>query len=334
MDTQTFPNINQDEVLREVKQRYLLPQQYQIKLLKYSENLTYLLFAEDMEKSYVLRVFRPGYHVLEEMNGELIWINQIIQDTDVLTAKTYLDVEQSFVSEIHLTSGSLYCALFEFIEGQSIRGLNKEQTVFYLKKIGQMMAKLHFQVMAWEESANLKRFSWDIDDLIGPKARWGHFSLLTELPREYMLVFSKAEEVIRRRIERFGKEKTHYGLIHDDISINNILVQGELLYLLDFDDCGFGYFLYDLPCAVLEDFGEELEWKWSALLEGYEQIRPMTLEEKEELPTFLLLKKIVRLGWIATRKGNDTIKKVDPQYYADTYQMAVKYLEKFGGEAF
>ena len=145
-----------------------------------------------------------------------------------------------------------------------------------------------------------------------------------------MNTYKAAADLIWKRLEKFGRGKERYGLIHDDISINNVLLCEGELYLLDFDDCGWGWYLYDIPTAVLEDFGEDMQKGLGAVLRGYERYRPLSSEEKTELDTFNVLKKIVRIGWIATRSDNDTVKKVKPDYYSQTAALAQAYIDRYG----
>lgn len=184
--------------------------------------------------------------------------------------------------------------------------------------------------MGWPDSSKLRRFSWDLEELVGKDARWGSYTLMKKLPGDYMDSYKQAVSIIWRRLEAFGRGRDRYGLIHDDISINNTLVRENEIYLLDFDDCGFGWFLYDLPTIVLEDFGDAMEKGLEAVLRGYERIRPLSTEEKEELASFNLLKKIVRIGWIATRSDNDTVKRVKPDYFKKTAELARWYCERYG----
>ena len=142
--------------------------------------------------------------------------------------------------------------------------------------------------------------------------------------------YGEAVKIAEKRLQKYGKTRERYGLIHGDLNINNILVDGETLYVLDFDDCGFGWFLYDLSTAVLEYFGETMERSLETLLKGYQKYRRLSKEDLEEMETFVVLRKIVRVGWIATHLDNDTVKKVDPDYYRKTEEMAVNYCRKNG----
>ncbi len=329
MDEFVFASLDADKVLQEVIEKYRFQMTMRIRLLKYSENLTYLLYDDVTGEKYVLRVFRPGYHEDSELEGEQVWIHRITEDTDVKTPCVYRDCEGNFVSNINIDGVPLHCAMYAYVDGESLNSLSEEQKYAYLEKMGEMMAKLHLQAMNWQDSRNIRRFRWDLEDLIGENARWGKYTLMKGLPEAYVDTYRAAADLIWQRLEKFGRANDRYGLIHDDISINNVLLKNGELYLLDFDDCGWGWYLYDIPTAVLEDFGEPMQMGLDAVLRGYERYRPLSPEEKRELDTFNVLKKIVRIGWIATRSDNDTVKKVKPDYYRQTAALAREYIEQY-----
>lgn len=95
MEKYNFAQLNKDVLIIEVRKCYGFAHSMQIRLLKYSENLTYLLYDEKTGEKYVLRVFRPGYHPIEEMDGELKWIHCITSQTDVKTADVLKGKEAS-----------------------------------------------------------------------------------------------------------------------------------------------------------------------------------------------------------------------------------------------
>lgn len=330
MSEYQFTDLRPEDICRAVVRNYDLPAATTIRLLKYSENLTYLLTDPVSGMRRVLRVFRPGYHRPSEMEGELIWIHHILQDTKVITADVYLDRHGAFVSPITIDGRIYHCALFAYVDGVRLDSLSREEHLHYLEQMGEIMAQLHQQVIHWPASASLDRFSWDLEDLIGENARWGQFTLMQGLPDTYMPLYRQAAQIIRERVEAYGRSRDRYGLIHDDISINNVLLCGDEICLLDFDDCGKGWFLYDLPSALLEEFGQDLEDGLDAVLRGYERYRPLTAEDLAEIPTFVMLKKIVRIGWMATRAGNDAIKRIRPDYCENTAHMAYQYIATHG----
>lgn len=56
----------------------------------------------------------------------------------------------------------------------------------------------------------------------------------------------------------------------------------------------------------------------------------MSKEDKDEIETFIVLRKIIRMGWIASHADNDTVKRVTDRYYEQTTRMAEKYVQKYG----
>lgn len=198
------------------------------------------------------------------------------------------------------------------------------------KQIGAITAKLHLHAMSWNADNSLPRFHWDIEDMFGDTSRWGDWSknpVLTESQKE---IFSQTVAIGCKRLEKYGKKPDRYGLIHSDLNINNILVDGDQVKILDFDDCGYGWFLFDLSTAVLE-YDTNLSEMTRAWLDGYETVRPLSPEDLEEVDTFIVLRKIVRMGWIASHWDNDTVKRVTDRYYTETEKLARAYCETNGG---
>ena len=150
---------------------------------------------------------------------------------------------------------------------------------------------------------------------------------MTESQKE---IFSQTVAIGCKRLEKYGKNPDRYGLIHSDLNINNILVDGDQVKILDFDDCGYGWFLFDLSTAVLE-YDTNLSEMTRAWLDGYQTVRPLSPEDLQEVDTFIVLRKIVRMGWIASHWDNDTVKRVTDRYYTETEKLARAYCETNGG---
>lgn len=309
---------------------YNVPKDYKVSHLKYSENFTYVISLEKTDTKYVLRVNRPGYHTKEELEGELIWIDQLNKDTNIPMAKVYKGKDGSLIQKINFsgTKDIYYCSLFSFVKGNTLRGLPEDKLEKYMYDIGKVAATLHRHVQNWDKANDLLRFNWDLYDLVGEGSRWGDWSLMKTLTNEQNAIFKEAVDIIRRRLAVYGKNSTNYGLIHSDLNINNILEDDGEIKVLDFDDCGYGWFMYDLSTSVLE-YCSNLEKMSKAWLNGYETVRKLSNSDIEEIPTFLVLRKIVRIGWIATHYDNDTVKIVHKEYYDYTERLAKWYVDKY-----
>jgi Ser/Thr protein kinase RdoA (MazF antagonist) len=176
-------------------------------------------------------------------------------------------------------------------------------------------------------------FSWNFEDFFGSSARWGDWSALPILTPINQCLLRQTVSLIEEKLRIYGKEPDRYGLIHSDLNIHNILVDNHAIQLIDFDDCGYGWFLLDMSISMLE-YDKEIPYLLASWLTGYENIRLLSEEDKEMIPTFIILRKIVRLGWIATHLDNDTIKKIPKDYLRHTLCIAETYCRTKGTALF
>jgi Ser/Thr protein kinase RdoA (MazF antagonist) len=94
-----------------------------------------------------------------------------------------------------------------------------------------------------------------------------------------------------------------FGPIHADVLRENVLVNDRSLSLIDFDDSGFGFRLYDLGTVLSQNLYEPhyLEIR-DALIAGYAATRPVTVELAE---VFTLARCCASVGWAAPRLPPD-----------------------------
>ena len=75
------------------------------------------------------------------------------------------------------------------------------------------------------------------------------------------------------------------------LPFDNVLVHRGGVRIIDFDDCGFGYFLYDIAALL-----DRIEWREdyprlrTAMLEGYREQRSLSANHEALLDLFLLVR--------------------------------------------
>ena len=107
---------------------------------------------------------------------------------------------------------------------------------------------------------------------------------------------------LREALTAYGRSPRRYGLIHADFNLDNMLLDGERVIPLDFDDCGFGWHLFDLATVWTIYHGSDLaEAIRAGVVEGYRRERDLPDEELEHLPLFELARAFSYLGWVHTR---------------------------------
>jgi Ser/Thr protein kinase RdoA (MazF antagonist) len=90
-----------------------------------------------------------------------------------------------------------------------------------------------------------------------------------------------------------------YGLIHADLVPENVLLQRGEVRLIDFDDSGFGFRLFELATTVNRAWREDDSGALAAMvLEGYQSVRAIDLSP---FPLFRAIRSFAYLGWIISR---------------------------------
>ena len=302
---------------------YNIEQEYAISLLKYSENYTFLIELENEKR--ILRVNRPNYHTLEELNSEVVWMDMLSAETDLILPEIIVGKNNELIKSFQSENSGItyYCSLFSFMSGTIVKNINKAELLKKMAGIGEITSKLHSYVI--NNNVNLKRFEWNYETLFGDGARWGDWREFKGLTLDNFSTIKKCLFISKNRLESFGKGTRKYGLIHSDLHLSNIITDGNILKVIDFDDCGYSWYLYDLGCSLVE-YSDGLEELIQAWIVGYEKIKTLTIEEKAELPTFILMRRIVRLAWLSSHSDSDTAKSVDDNYLAKTIELCQKYL--------
>jgi Ser/Thr protein kinase RdoA (MazF antagonist) len=182
------------------------------------------------------------------------------------------------------------------------------------RRIGEIAATIHNQSTCWKEPPGFTRRRLDLDGLLGEAPLWGRFWEHADLTRAETDLLLRARERVRAELSAYGERPDNFSLIHADLHPDNIVRNGEDLSLIDFDDSAYGWHMYDIASALIEDrlapgFGALRE----ALLEGYREHRPLAMRDVEMLPAFLLIRGMALIGWFHQRPehvGSDFFEEV------------------------
>ena len=119
--------------------------------------------------------------------------------------------------------------------------------------------------------------------------------------------------------------------MHADIRLANLLVDDGHVRVIDFDDSGFTWFMYDFATTVsfMEDHPRvpELQAAW---LEGYRSVAPLDPADEAELATFVMLRRLLLVAWIGSHSETDLAKSMGLPYTEGTMGLCEDYLSKFG----
>ena len=140
-------------------------------------------------------------------------------------------------------------------------------------------------------------------------------------------LLSSAVKRISGALADYGATPDRFGLVHADLRLANLLVDGDTTYVIDFDDCGFGWYLYDAATALtfLEDRDEAPSWL-QAWVSGYERRTSLSAEDRAVLPSLLMLRRMLVLAWLGSHAETELAREESHAYLAATCALASHYL--------
>lgn len=303
-----------------------------IELIKHRENAVFSVDAGGSR--FALRVHRDGYHSDAALRSELAWMAALaeagIRTPDVVPTRSG---EPFAVVEAPEVPEPRQCDLTAWIEGRALGsvegGLVGERGTLLrcYRTLGELAARLHGHAARWQRPAGFERHAWDVEGLVGERPVWGRFwelAALTPAQRELLL---RARERLRGRLEAFGGGADRYGLIHADFLPENALVTDDGVVLIDFDDAGFGWHLFDLSTPLVLHEGQPVfDALREALVGGYRSLRPLPDAHLGMLPGFFLARALTYLGWAHTRSETETARALTPFLVEGACARAEAYL--------
>ena len=277
-------------------------------IVKYRENAVFRVAAAD-GRDAVLRVHRHGYHSDAALRSELAWLEALHADGIAVPAV----IPSAAGAPFEIVQGAgvpepRQVDMLTWMPGIPIgtleEGLNPAiadvHAVF--AGVGRLCARLHNQTETWTPPAGFTRHAWDREGLVGPEPLWGRFWEAAVLGTEERRLIERARASVREALTAYGRSPRRYGLIHADFNLDNMLLDGERVIPLDFDDCGFGWHLFDLATVWTIYHGSDLaEAIRAGVVEGYRRERDLPDEELAHLPLFELARAFSYLGWVHTR---------------------------------
>jgi len=285
---------------------YDFPDGVTLDLLKHRENTVFAVIAPGGRKLGALRVHAPVYQTEASILSEFQWM-QALDEVGVRTPGVVAARNGALVVSVEIPElpEPRLCDVLEWIEG---RPPGDEDILHSFHTLGELHARCHNHASHWPLPAGFTRQRWDDTTLLAGAHHtvapaWDNWALSAE-QRELIL---RCRDALRERLARWGKDRERYGIIHSDLMPENLILTDDGVRLIDFDDAGFGWYLYDPASALLYYYGTDLyETLLQSWLSGYRSERQLSDEDLAEMPTFLLLRCFYALGWLHARRNSDT----------------------------
>ncbi|HEX5331371.1 MAG TPA: phosphotransferase [Cellulomonas sp.] len=296
-----------------------------VALIAVSENATFLV-RQGVTPTAVVRVARPGYMTgTADFESEVAWVAALASSGVARVPAGIPTVAGGFVASIADADGvSWSCVSYAYVPGSILEDI--ADPVPYYREIGRTTALLHDHAQAWNPPASFQRHSWELPDMVGPTSRWGRWQDAALAPAEHLLLMT-AERAALDVLADSPRTPETWGLIHADLRPSNIMISDDTLTVIDFDDCGYSWFLYDFASALT--FMEHVEdaptmaAEWVA---GYLEVRPITTDDARTACALSMIRRLQMLGWTTTHRSDALPQVLWDAQPSGTVEVAARYL--------
>jgi len=315
-----------EAIARDALRAYRIGPAAELALLNISENATYRVDDPATGERTVLRVHRPGYHSRAAIDSELAWVQALRHDGAVRTPAVVPAADGSQVVAGRAGGETRNAVMFEWVPGTEPP---QDRLVEDFEELGAITARLHRHARSWARPAGFTRLTWDYQQSIGPSGHWGRWQDGIGVGTAELNQLSSLDNRLRQRLAAFGTGPDRFGLIHADMRLANLLVDDGTVSVIDFDDCGFGWYMYDLGSSVsfIEHYPTvpEMIDSW---VSGYRSEEPLSAADAAELPTFVLLRRLLLVAWVGSHSDTELATSLGAEFTRVSCDLAEDYLSK------
>ncbi len=278
----SYSTVSCKELMAKVIPDYCIDDPLDCHFWERGSNDTYVIRCSDTR--YSLRIYRHEVYPRDEIDFEVDALNYL-HDHSFPVAYPIPRRSGGYITEISVPEGMRYVLVTAFAEGSPPKG----DSVDDFRLTGESVARLHqvsqgFTTQHRKKDLDLKNFIDDSVNSIRP--------FLSHRPEELALLHQYVETA-RNEVLRIGEDAMDIGFCHGDVHGGNAHLWNGVLTHFDFEECGFGYRVFDLATFkwAFGLRGSKTE-KWMAFVEGYESVREIGKAEIELLDTFVLLRHV------------------------------------------
>jgi len=242
---------------------------------------------------YALKIYNPNSRTATDVQWE-IDLTQHLINKEVQVAAPVAGSDGSYLQSFVLNEIDLTVVLFDWVPGDKPK---PELSTYRL--IGEAAAKMHTASDSF--STILEREEYDMNELLDDQLKRMKLSL--EQSGQWQRVY----DLTKRMKKIVSNPKLDYGIIHNDLTLDNVHIDGDELYIFDLDSSAKSWRAAE-AWGVLKAHEDRFE-SW---LEGYRSVREFSKENENAVFAFVIIEDIRnivwKLGFAKSSRGEPLIK--------------------------
>lgn len=253
-----------------------------------------------VERALHLRPDAPD--VAEALDAQLDW-QLDLSDHGLLVPRPVPTLDGRWRCSL-AAEGGAQAVLMQWVPGRIlVAGLRP----VHLRRIGRFIAQLHRRTQArlqagWRPPSNASYGP----DLVALRAVPPRLAGWVDAPLQQQV--ARAAAALQQELATWPRDPSHWGWIHGDLHLWNLVAQGDRAGAIDFGDSGWGFLALDLA-AVLQFLRQPLEGPdlgqrpplpalREALFSGYAEVSPLPAAFESQVDTLHRLRVLNTLQWM------------------------------------
>ena len=237
----------------------------------------------------VLRVHRPGYQSGTAIRSELAWVRHLV-GRGILAPAPIAAADGRLVVE---TANGASASVLAWVAGRPVGAsaagpLRSAAALRRLRyRVGSELARIHNACDSFDAPPDFTRPVWDVDGFLGEAPVWGRFWDHPALTADDAALMRRVRCAARSDLSEFRDEGADFGLIHADPLCDNILVDNGRPAIIDYDDGGYGFRMYDLSVFLFRHDRAAGAAFAADVAAGYRRHRALPETHWRRLPLFV-----------------------------------------------
>lgn len=310
---------------------------YKLSLLLHGMNTTFVVedytneLGEEknspfVSNKYVLRIHPENWLDEEFVTSEMRLLLMLRENGNLPVSEPIWTKNKGLVQRVLAEgeSNPRCCVLYKWVGGKFQTLKLSDQNLI---NMGELLGRFH---NLGEESIDPMNYKRPISDWHGFFDKGGMFYTgVADLnfTKEQLEIVNIASEKIEKRISELEKNKENFGFIHGDIYFRNVLFHRGEIRAIDFDLCGFGYYLYDLAVPFWPSKQGDVDKALEKVICGYRKVRILTKEKESYIKDFLAVRRLIDAKYFAIHFREIRFSEIAPVIISGATSELKKYLE-------
>ena len=283
----SYSTISPEELMTKVIPDYCIDNPIECRFWKRGANDTYQVRCSD--SYYFLRIYRHNAYSMEANEFEAEFLNYMHQN-GFPVAYPISRKSGGFIKEIDAPEGSRFVLVTALAKGK----VPDYDSLENCRLVGESVAQLH-QVSDGFKTSRQKThldLQWLLQNSMSViRSHIKHF------PDKLSFIEAIVKDV-RKAIELVSEESLDFGVCHGDLHGGNLhLYENEVIHF-DFEECAFGYRLYDLATFKWGACGgRNGADRWASFIDGYQSIRPISEQSLSLIDQFVIVREVAETAY-------------------------------------